>query len=317
MCGAILSVPEIASSPTATRIAVAPLRNSSRYLIDKDIFIARLRLELSRFSQGRVQFLSQDLGQDVRSQIIGSQDEEMWDKIITECANALVGSKIVEQAKEPVRVAVIPVRKTNLAGMNADSFTALVRAKISEKAGGKIQFLARNPSGKVIEQILAEDDLKNVGLVISSATEKIAGVDYFLGGEFVAESLKTESLQQERNVSVGSDPNDPRKVGIESRTDPRSPNVTKYLNLMLINATTGVVPFEKLVRVERKMQTGLSQAKLLLTGDLRSLSKAAAGGDRSDYVMVSFQLVNPETNVILWEDAYETKKVTTTSVIYK
>jgi hypothetical protein len=71
------------------------------------------------------------------------------------------------------------------------------------------------------------------------------------------------------------------------------------------------------VRVEDKVSSGLGRAALILTGEISALSKAGAGGDRSDYVMMSFQLVDPATNEIVWEDAYETKKKTRVSVIYK
>ena len=52
MCPAVMSLPEIAGNPGVTRIAIAPVRNSTRYVIDKDILMKRLRIELSRHGQG-------------------------------------------------------------------------------------------------------------------------------------------------------------------------------------------------------------------------------------------------------------------------
>ena len=72
-----------------------------------------------------------------------------------------------------------------------------------------------------------------------------------------------------------------------------------------------------MVQLERKMKSGLAGACYILTGELRALSKAAAGGDRSDYVVMSFQLVEPKSNTIIWEDAYESKKSSKVGVIYK
>ena len=95
-----------------------------------------------------------------------------------------------------------------------------------------------------------------------------------------------------------------------------SDNIDKYLNVMLIDAETGTVPVEKLVRVSRKVISSYATTDLILSGELSGLSKAAAG-DRSDYLLISFQLVDPITNEILWEDAYETKKKSNVGVIYK
>ena len=74
---------------------------------------------------------------------------------------------------------------------------------------------------------------------------------------------------------------------------------------------------ERLIQIERKMTSGIENATYILTGELSGLSKASAAGDRSDYVMMTFQLIDPNNNEILWEDAYETKKTTRRSVLYK
>jgi PBP1b-binding outer membrane lipoprotein LpoB len=317
MAGAILSVPAVAAKPGAAGIAIAPVRNSSRHLIDKDIFTARLRVELNKVAQGRVRFFAQGVGQEARAEIIRDQDEEAWDQLLNQCAEVIARSTVVVEAKQPVRVAVIPLKKTNIVGQNADSLTARLRAYVSEKAQGKIQFLAREENGKIISQVLAENDLRSVGLVAGSSAEKAVGVDYFLGGEFIADSLTPQSGGQRIDQHVGVNSEDPRKTEIAQSITLVSGNVAKYLNVMLINASTGAVPVEKMVRVERKLKSGLEQADFVLTGELRGVSKAAAGGDRSDYILMSFQLVDTQSNLILWEDAYETKKVSSIGVIYK
>jgi hypothetical protein len=70
MSSAILSTPEVASQTDVTRIALAPVRNNTRFLIDKDIFLKRLRIELGRVSQNRVRFFMQDNAQRVRRQVL-------------------------------------------------------------------------------------------------------------------------------------------------------------------------------------------------------------------------------------------------------
>ena len=66
----LLSLPQIAGEPGGAFVAIAPVRNSTRYVIDKDIIMARLRIELNRVSQGRIRFLSQDVGQETRGEIL-------------------------------------------------------------------------------------------------------------------------------------------------------------------------------------------------------------------------------------------------------
>jgi penicillin-binding protein activator len=53
-----------------------------------------------------------------------------------------------------------------------------------------------------------------------------------------------------------------------------------------------------------------------LTGELNALSKASEGS-RSDYILMSFQLIDAETSDIIWEDGYEVKRVGTAGVAYQ
>lgn len=317
MSGALLSTPEIGKSETTVQIAIAPIRNSTRFIMDKEIFMKRLRIELNKVGSGRIRFLSQDAGQETRSAILQDQDEDTWAGIVDEAAGFLVGSAAIASAKEPPNVAVIPIRNTNLVGLNADSFTAMIRGKMAEKGAGKVMFLAREKNGKVIEEILDEKDIKNLGLAKTKQLKSLYGVDYFLGGEFVAESLMAESTVTSVEKTVAASKDDPGIVESKVTQKTEKPNVNKFLNIMLIDAETGVVNAEKMVKVESKMKSGLGKSNYILTGELSALSKAAEGGTRSDYIILSFQLVDPKSNVVLWEDAYETKKKSTVSAVYR
>ena len=317
MTASLLSSQGIARKDGVVRIAIAPIRNSSRFIFDKDIFMKRLRVEMNKVAEGRIRFISQGMGQEIRSEILQEQDKDIWDATVEDVALFISQSGLVANATQPLKIAVIPVKNTNIVNLNADSFTALVRAKIAEKTNSKIIFLAREENGKAINQILAESDLRNLGLVESVKNKMVAGVDYFLGGEFISKSLSVESAQIQKKERVGVSQDDPRVITSESISSVKRPNVSTYLNIMLIDAQTGVIPVEKLVRVDREMKSGLGKADFLLTGELSALSKGASGGDRSDYVILSFQLVDPQTNEVLWEDAYETKKVTNRGVLYK
>lgn len=317
MSVALLSTPEISNHFSPVRIAIAPVRNSTHFIIDKNIFMKRLRIELNRVARGKIRFLSQNMGQRTRNRILRERDEELWDNLINEAANTIVNSSVIASGSPPPTIAVIPVRNTNIVNLNADSFTALIRARISERARGKVYFLGREKNGKVLEEILDEKDIKNMGLVKSRRIKDLYGADYFLTGEFIAKSLFKQNTTLVTRERIGRDQDDPGVIERKRQEYREKPNVDKYLNVMLVDAETGATLVEKLIKVERKMKSGLGRADYLLTGEISSLSKATSGGVRSDYIIMSFQLVDPVTNEVLWEDAYETKKKSSSSVLYR
>ena len=63
-------------------------------------------------------------------------------------------------------------------------------------------------------------------------------------------------------------------------------------------------------------QKALLGADYLLTGRITSLSKRA-DGDRADYFVLSYRLVDAESGVIAWTNQYEFKKVGDAGVIYQ
>ncbi len=65
-----------------------------------------------------------------------------------------------------------------------------------------------------------------------------------------------------------------------------------------------------------KQLKALLGADYLLVGRINSLSKRYEG-DRADYFQLNFQLIDSETSVITWSDAYEFKKVGDAGVIYQ
>jgi PBP1b-binding outer membrane lipoprotein LpoB len=63
-------------------------------------------------------------------------------------------------------------------------------------------------------------------------------------------------------------------------------------------------------------QKALLGAHYLLTGRISSLSKRAEG-DRADYFLMSFRLVDAESSAIVWTNQYEFKKVGDAGVQYQ
>ena len=67
---------------------------------------------------------------------------------------------------------------------------------------------------------------------------------------------------------------------------------------------------------DSKKQTIMKGADYILSGDVTSLSKAN-NKYRSDYVVLSFELIDAETREVVWADTFEMKKQGILGVIYR
>ena len=56
----ILGIPEIANAQSTPRIVLEPVVNESRFPINKDIFLTRIRTQLNSKSSGKVRFLARE-----------------------------------------------------------------------------------------------------------------------------------------------------------------------------------------------------------------------------------------------------------------
>ena len=322
ICTELLTLPEVSESPDTIYIATERIKNSTRYIIDTNLLLKRFRLEMNRYSQGQLRFFAQGSGQITRTRILKEREQTNVKKAIDEVGRFIASSDIIQSSQAPVRVAVRPVANTNLFNMNADSFASLLRTKIKEHAGAKVLFA--KPGSE-------------------------ADVDYTLTGEFFVQSLTREGVantvedlkwaqenpdkwhEDETKLRDGTvygtqinlDGSLRRRVKIGPNfvykmIDPslwNSPNLTKMFNIMLVNNEDMAV-LEKVVNLEEQIKSGQERADYIITGDISSLSKAGVGL-RSDYVLVSFYLIDPVSNEMLWEYGYEVKRVTSRSVLYR
>lgn len=126
------------------------------------------------------------------------------------------------------RIALLPVKNSTRFIINKDIFIKKIRLELNKHATGKVRFLARER----IKDIMKEREAKREGLFTASKDADLLGVDFYL------------------------------------------------------------------------------------TGELTGLSKASKG-HRSDYILMMFQLIDAETSDIVWEDAYEIKRVGITGVAYQ
>lgn len=60
MARSILGIPQIANAPTPPIVVLDPVDNQTRFPINKDIFLTRIRTQLNSKSAGRVTFLARD-----------------------------------------------------------------------------------------------------------------------------------------------------------------------------------------------------------------------------------------------------------------
>src|SRR5271156_2707628 len=60
MARSILGIPQIANAHGTPRIVLDPVKNETRFPINKDIFLTRIRVELNSKAAGKVLFLARD-----------------------------------------------------------------------------------------------------------------------------------------------------------------------------------------------------------------------------------------------------------------
>ncbi len=134
----------------------------------------------------------------------------------------------IMRASGTPRIALLPVKNNTRFIINKDIFTQKIRIELNKNVSGKVRFLARDR----MEDILKERQAKRDDLVTASKEGDLLGVDFYL------------------------------------------------------------------------------------TGELTGLSKAV-NSSRSDYTLMSFQLIDAETSDIIWEDSYEIKRVGEAGVAYQ
>ena len=143
-------------------------------------------------------------------------------------AGAVLGIPEIANANGVPRIGLLPVKNSTRFVIEKDIFTKKIRIELNRNAAGKVRFLARDR----IDDILKERKAKREELVTASKETDLYGLDFYLTGEIV----------------------------------------------------------------------GLSKA---------------TRGHRSDYIIMSFQLIDAETSDIVWEDAYEVKRVGLAGVAYQ
>jgi hypothetical protein len=310
MAPQILALPEVSRSGMPVRIAVARMKNNSSYPMDMDIFMRRLRAELMEVGGGKVHFFSQENPSvDVqRATISKEQSQTERERMLDSVADAIVNQPVLKTTRVPVVIAIMPPLNVNFVGMNADSFITMLRSRISERGNNNIRF---------------------------TMPGELKGADFILTGQFIADSMKKEGIlnlldyaqyleqrvKDGKSVDVYGDlpltaPRDSILEEIQKNSQLRiAPNVTKKLNVMLVETATQTSVLDRMFDIEREVKTGLGAADYILSGEISSVSKRAQGTEMA-YLMVAVQLVNPASNELVWEKVFEIKKETRAGVVY-
>jgi len=326
MCPAILSLPEIANSDGVVRVAMAPMRNSSRFVVDMNLFMKRLRLELNRYSGGKLRFFASDNVAGTRNEILKGRVEGDVEKALEELATRIVSLPFVKNAVKPVRLAVLPVVNVNFVKLNADSFLSILRAKVAERGKGKVVFVSPDSgeadyymAGQFIAQGMKKEGMVNLVDYIGLMDERIKrnqSLDLYDDGD---NAIGEGNTGNQVNIIKGDwrrrYPSLFNQLQISARLR-SEPNVTKRLNVMLASPRDKSVVWERMITIEKKITSGIERAKYILSGEVSGLSKRSAG-KQSDYLLITMQLVDPETNEVLWEDGYEIKKKSEIGAVYQ
>ena len=323
MCPQILALPEITNSDGVVRIAVAGFKNNSRFPIDRNIFMQRLRQDLNKYGADKVRFMSQSARvQRFRKNMLSNRQQKIVREYLKKLGAEIAASNLVKDSQKPLKIAVIPVLNTNLVNMNADSFAAMLRYEIVNAAKGKVKFL------------------------MPGATK---GADYYLTGQFIPESMKAVGVVnlanyievienrikrgQSLDITDGRVPDTSNKSGLfinnpalqreselvklmRSRAMRANPNVNKRFIVMLVKPQTKVAVYEKIFLIDRKVTANLDLANFILSGEISGMSQRN-DGKASDYLLISVRLTDPESNDTLWEDSYETKRMTSAGIVYQ
>ena len=110
VCAELLTLPEVSQSSETVHIATERVKNSTRYLVDTNLLLRRLRLELNKYSQGQLRFFAQGSGQLARTRVLREREQTNIQKVIDEAALHIASSDILQNSEQPIKIAVNPVR---------------------------------------------------------------------------------------------------------------------------------------------------------------------------------------------------------------
>lgn len=329
----ILALPEIADADGPARIVLSRVSNRTSHPMDMNIFARKMRAELMKNGEGKVRFIADQRGNaninETRGTVLKQRVEKNREKALDDIAKTIAGMKIFADAAEPKTIAVIPAINCNLVNLNADSFVAKLRSKISEHSGGAIAILMPGETagadylltGQFIADSLKQEGMVNLVDYVALMEERLREKDVPPAISGGSQSVSNSTIQN--SVVVGGVPAllpPPRRKAIldeieRSRDLRKMPDVSMSLNVMLVDAKRRASCFEKAFDLNKKFDDNSDAADYILSAEISSASKRSRGRERTYYIF-SFKLSDIETNEILWEGVVEEAKETRGGVVY-
>ena len=95
-----------------------------------------------------------------------------------------------------------------------------------------------------------------------------------------------------------------------------NPDVNKHLNMMIVRPKDKLAVFEDMFLLDQKTPDVSGRANYVMSGEIKGMSQRR-DGTSSDYLLISVQLTDPETEEIVYEGAHEVKRLTRTGVVYR
>lgn len=334
LCPELLAAPEIADAPGPVVVKVAPFKNTSRFFIDSSLFMKRLRLELNQYGGGQIRFQSDnDRVVKASSQVLRKRQEEKVRAYLKELAKRIAANpQFANNDGTPVKMAVVPVIGVNIVNMNGDSFAAMLRAEIAMASNGRIQFLMPGVvdgadywlTGQFIPESMKKEGIINLANYIDIIDERVRLGKPIDTASIVAEgssSYNGAATAVGATAQLGTSTQIYEKERMLSQMlhDPsfrENPDVNKHLDMMIVRPDDKLAVFEDMFLLDQQTPDVSGRANYILSGEISGMSQRRDGAS-SDYLLISVQLNDPETQEIVYEGAHEVKRLTRTGVVYR
>ena len=337
MCPGVLSVPELGDADDRTLVAISDFTNSSRLQFDRNIFMKRLIAELNRYSRGKVRFINNNVKVN-RDRVRWTKQRQEKERLknMKKIAAEIAAVPVLKN-KGPVKVAVLPVINTNVVNMNGESFLAMIRSDISRASGRNIQFMLPGTmdgadyylAGQFIPESIKAEGIINLANYIEAVDCRVKnGQSMYVVSQPFVDFTPTQITSLDKNNTsittvspamqrISLFENHLKKIFADSRMQ-ESPDVNKYLNVIIVDAKSKASVYEERFLIEGKVSDNAEAARFIISGEISALSKRI-NNRTVDYVMISVQLTDMESNAVVWEDVYEVKMVTPkhNSVVYQ
>ena len=334
LCPELLATPAIAEASTPVVVKVAPFKNTSRFFIDSSLFMKRLRLELNQFGGGRIRFQSENERVAKASvQVLRQRQEEKVRAYLKDLAKRIAANpQFANKDGSPVKMSVAPVLGVNIVNMNGDSFAAMLRAEIAMASNGRIQFLMPGAldgadywlTGQFIPETMKKEGIVNLANYIDIIDDRVRTGKPLDTASIISESHSTQDTSTTpptvtTTSTVSTTVYEKERILSQMLHDPvfrENPDVNKHLDMMIVRPKDKLAVFEDMFLLDMKTPDVSGRANYILSGEISGMSQRR-GGVSSDYLLISVQLNDPETQEIVYEGAHEVKRVTQTGVVYR